>query len=214
MKFSLVVISLFVGAVSFAGCGKNKVDDINGIKAVSSHKVCDPSPINREDGFIYDIKYFVNGDITVGCKSIGEQEYSEGFRLKSGVNSLTVTQLKKVESFSGTINGKKAFSIDTYDYKAGKIHHKESSQFGDYDCVEIYSSPLPYTITNTFSIRELFAWEGDENNRISTTCPQSYYDDIDDKNFAVEIDGIINFTITDSDGKKHYVTDNVSVSKN
>jgi len=217
MKFSLVVINLFIGTVFFTGCGDNKSNrvDINGIQAVASHEVCNPSSINREDGLTYDIKYFINGDITVGCNSIGKKEYSEGYKLKNGVDSLIVTQLKKVESFSGTINGKKAFSIDTYDYKAGTIHHKESSQFGDYDCVETYSSPLPYTITNAFRIQELFDWDGgNENNKISTTCPQSYYDDIDDTKFILHVNGIINYTITDGDGKKHYVTDKISVNKN
>ena len=219
MKFSLVVISLLVGAVSFIGCGSdsngsssgssNSTGGINGVKAVATQVVCDPAPIS-DDTRTFDMKYAVNGDITVECKSMGSREYGE-YKLKSGVNSLTVTQLKKVESYSGTINGKKAFSVDTYDYKAGTIHHKESSsQYGNYDCTETFVSPLPSTLTNASSIEDLFDWDGD--NRISTTCPSSYDDDIDDENFVFRVNGIINYTITDSDGEKHYITETVSAT--
>jgi len=217
MKFSLVVVSLLVGAVSFIGCGSdssgsssNTTGGINGVKAVATQVVCDPAPMN-EDGYTYDMKYAVNGDITAECKSMGGMEYGE-YKLKSGVNSLTVTELKRVESFSGTMNGKKAYSIDTYDYKAGTIHHKESSPDGNYDCTETFVSPLPTTLTDASTIEELLYWEGD--NRISTTCPASYDNDDDDDNDNANIDakGIINYTIIDSNGKKHYITVTLSVT--
>jgi len=209
MKFSLVVISLFVGAVSFIGCGSDSNGSsssnstgINGVKAVATQVVCDPAP-RHIDGDTYDMKYAVNGDITAECKSMGGMEYAE-YKLKSGVNSLTVTELKRVESFSGTMNGKKAYSIDTYDYKAGTIHHKESSPDENYDCTETFVSPLPTTLTDASSIEELLDWDGD--NRISTTCPASYDNDDDDDNANIDAKGIINYTITDSNGKKHYIT--------
>jgi len=208
MKFSLVAVSLLVGVVSFIGCGSdssgsssNTTGGINGVKAVATQVVCDPAPMN-EDGYTYDMKYAVNGDITAECKSMGGMEYGE-YKLKSGVNSLTVTELKRVESFSGTMNGKKAYSIDTYDYKAGTIHHKESSPDGNYDCTETFVSPLPTTLTDASSVEELLDWDGD--NRISTTCPASYDND-DDDDANIDAKGIINYTITDSNGKKHYIT--------
>jgi len=208
MKFSLVAVSLLVGVVSFIGCGSdssgsssNTTGGINGVKAVATQVVCDPAPMN-EDGYTYDMKYAVNGDITAECKSMGGMEYGE-YKLKSGVNSLTVTELKRVESFSGTMNGKKAYSIDTYDYKTGTIHHKESSPDGNYDCTETFVSPLPTTLTDASSIEELLDWDGD--NRISTTCPASYDND-DDDDANIDAKGIINYTITDSNGKKHYIT--------
>jgi len=218
MKFSLVVISLLVGAVSFIGCGSdsngssssNSTGGINGVKAVATQVVCDPAPRNHDGGGIVDFSYAVNGDITVECKSDDEE-----FKLKSGVDSLTITQLKKIESYSGTLNGKKAFYVDTYDYKAGTVHHKESSPYGNYDCTETFVSPLPTTLTDTSDIDELFWDWGDEEDIISTTCPSSYYDDWgDEENLVFHVNGIINYTITDSNGKKHYVTVNVLRNKN
>jgi len=218
MKFSLVVTSLFVGAVSFIGCGSDSSNsntatagaNNNGVEAVATQVVCDPAPINA-NGTTMDIKYSANGDITAECKSIGGMEYAE-YKLKSGVNSLTVTQLKKVESYSGSVNGVTGSSTDTYDYQAGTIHHKESSSEGNYDCIETFVSPLPSTLTDASSVDELFSWEG--TDRISTTCPTSYYDDNgdDDENFNGSANGLTNYTITDSNGKKHYITETVSAT--
>ena len=214
MKFSLVVMSLFVGAVSFIGCGSGSSDSNTAIaganiEAVATQVVCDPAPINA-DGTIFDMKYAANGDITAECKSIAGMDYAE-YKLKSGVNSLTVRQLQKVESYSGTMNGVTGSSTDIYDYKAGTIHHKENSTDGNYDCIETFVSPLPTTITDTASTDKLFSWEG--NNRISTTCPTSYYDDNgDEENLNGSLSGITNYTVTDSNGKKHYITETMSMT--
>jgi len=214
MKFSLVVTSLFIGAVSFIGCGSGSSNTAsannNGIKAVATQVVCDPAPVNI-DGDTYDMKYTANGDITAECKSMGGIEYAE-YKLKSGVNLLTVTELQRVDSFSGTKNGVTGSSTDTYDYKAGTIHHQENSPDGNYDCIETFVSPLPSTITDASSVDELFSWEG--TDRISTTCPTSYYDDNgnNDENFNGSVNGLTNYTVTDSNGKKHYITETVSAT--
>ena len=221
MKFSLVITSLFIGAVSFTGCGSNSSSnsktasdniDSNGVEAVATKVVCDPEPFTSEYGDTYDMKYSTNGDITVECKTTTERGYLE-FKLKSGVDSLTITQLQKVESYSGTINGKKGSGKYTYNYKAGTVHIQENSPEGNYDCIETFVSPLPSTIIDTFSISNLLEWDGyitgTDDDRISTTCPSSYYDYLDeeDEKLNSTIKGVTNYTLTDSNGKKHYITE-------
>ena len=187
------------------------------ISPVSTTVVCDPEVINM-NGFSYDVKYLANGDILVECVDSGAGFTYAEYKLKNGVNSLTVTQLIKQEEYVGVVNGINFTSLDTYNYQAGTIHHKVSSSIENYDCVETFASPLPTTITNDSEVIEnLLDWSGgDRADTIRTTCPDSYYDDEDnnDENFRGNFGGMTNYTVTDNNGNKHYITEISSMSAN
>lgn len=221
MKKSLILTSVVVGMLSFSGCGSDSDSDSStdsvtdglSVSPVTSKVVCDPNTITSTEGS-YDIKYASDGDITVMCKTVGEYTYGE-YSLLSGINQLTIINLKREENYSlntSTISGS---GIDTYDYKLGTVHHTiDLSSDGTnykYDCTETFPTPLPITLTtDATSIENLIEWEGDENYLITTTCPQSYYDDAKDdgtEDFGTgTIDSLINYTFTDSNGKQHLLT--------
>ena len=181
MKFSLLFTGLFVSSIAFIGCGggsSSSSSNSNSLttSAVTTKTVCDFAR-QTVDSTIIDLKYAAEGDITAECKTQDSYTYAE-FSLVEGVGSMTVTQLIKVENAAGTITeGSKTVSgssTDTYNYQAGTIHHKIDITGEKYDCIETFPSPLPITITDKHNIEDLFDWDGDENNRISTTCPASY----------------------------------------
>ena len=231
MKKSLILTSLLVGAISFSGCGSDSNGDsdssggsgnggdtsFSSLTPVTTKVVCDPKAFTSSEG-TYDVKYSADGDVTVLCQQAGQYTYGE-YQLVTGVNTLTITDLKKVEGF--TVNSVKAkgTSVDTYNYKAGTIHYQVNGtvkgKTEKYDCTETYPSPLPITLTDTHSIEELFYWDGDKNNRITTTCPSSFYAEDGSENDSFgkgTVSTITNYTLTDSDGKKHLVTENAEMT--
>jgi len=184
------------------------------ISPVTTKVVCDPSAISSTEGS-YDIKYAADGDITVMCKTAGQYTYGE-YSLLAGINQLTITDLKRVEEYYLKTTKTSGSGIDTYDYKLGTVHHtidvvSEGTPY-KYNCIETFPSPLPATLTtDATSIENLIDWEGDENNLITTTCPKSYYDDTGDDGTedtlgAGTVNSIINYTLTDSNGKRHLLT--------
>jgi len=185
---------------------------------VSTNTVCDPKAVTFEDT-TYDVKYAADGDITIMCKTQSDFIFGE-YALVAGVNTLTITQLDRVESYAFNTNKMKGTGVDTYNYKDGSVHHNingtENGKTIKYDCTEIYPSPLPLTLTDKESIEDLIDWEGDDNDRISTTCPESYYADIDEEDEDDMGVGtakfVTNYTLTDSDGKKHYITESGDVT--
>jgi len=223
MKKSLILTSLLVGVISFSGCGSDSDSSTGGNKdssltpPVTTKVVCDPKAFSSSEGS-YDIKYSADGDITVMCRTSGQYTYGE-YQLVTGVNTLTIADMKKVEEISATASKVKGKGIDTYNYKSGTIHHQLNAvvdgKTEKYDCIETYPSPLPTTLTDTTSIENLFEWEGDENDRTKTTCPASYYEESgseDDDSFGKgTVSVITNYTLTDSDGKKHLVTENAEI---
>ena len=213
MKKSLILTSLLVGAISFSGCGsenesKANSDSIN-LTPITTHVVCNLKAIEGKN-YTSDVKYATEGDITVMCKNEGE------FQLVKGVDTLTITDMKEVSELY--IDGEKLKSkhLKSFDFKAGTIHRQANGTFPDgktysYDCTETYPSYLPVTLTDTSSIAKLFDWEGDKNNRIKTTCPDAFYEDeIKYKNSLLKTKGrgsfISNYTLIDSNNKKHLVT--------
>jgi len=220
MKKILVLTTLLVGATIFSGCGSD--DDSSSpagssnsdlsISPVTTKVVCDPKALTSNAGS-YDVKYSADGDVTVMCQTSGQYTFGE-YQLASGLNTLTITQLKRVENFAVDSTSAKGVGVDTYDYKAGTVHHTADATVDGkpykYNCVETFPSPLPETLTDTNSIENLLEWEGDENNLIKTTCPKSYYeedDDSEDDNLGKgTINSLINYTLTDSDGKKHLLS--------
>jgi hypothetical protein len=183
---------------------------IKGVKPVTKNVVCDPEPLTDEKESL-DWKYAATGDITIECKNNQYISVAYGeYKLKDNIDSMTITQIKKVEAFEGTIDHVYGYGISTYDYKAGTIHHKVDAEDEKYDCVEKYPSPLLATITDSNSIEELLEdWGNDEDKLLSTTCPQSFYDDDDDDDDNLKGNGkaIINYTITDDNNKNHYISE-------
>jgi hypothetical protein len=236
MKKSLILTSLLVGVFAFSGCGSdsdsssgdagtrgstgntgNSGINTSSLTPVTTKVVCDPKAITSSEG-IYDLKYAADGDITVMCKTAGQYTYGE-YQLVTGVNTLTITDMKKVEEFSVSAEKAKGKGVDTYNYKSGTIHRQVNAvvdgKTEKYDCTETYPSPLPTTLTDTTSIEDLFQWDGDENHRITTTCPASYYAEDgsgDDSLTKGTASVITNYTLTDGDGKKHLVTESTEIT--
>jgi len=184
------------------------------ITPATTKVVCDPKAVTSSEGS-FDVKYAADGDITVMCRTAGQFSYGE-YALLAGINQLTITEVKRVANFSLKTTKVSGAGIDTYDYKLGTVHHNVNAlvegKSYKYDCTETFPSPLPATLTTDEStIENLIDWEGDENNLITTTCPKSYYDDATDDESedalgAGTVDSILNYTLTDSDGKKHLLT--------
>jgi len=228
MKKSLILTSLLVGVISFNGCGSSSSgsssNDNGGstgggssasLSAVTTKVVCDPQALSNSQTS-YDMKYAADGDVTVMCKTESGYTYGE-YQLVAGVNTLTITDIEKVEEYTLDTSKVKGKGRDTYNYKAGTIHHKIDGMVDGkrekYDCTETYPSPLPATLTDTNSITELFDWDVDEYDRIKTTCPVSYddEDDIEDSLGKGTVNAVTNYTLTDNNGRKHLITETTNV---
>ncbi len=236
MKKSLVLVSLLVGAVVLTGCGSDDSNSSSPTETTNSgtsdgtnsdiptsssslvtNKVtCDPEP--QVSGSIsFDSKYFADGDISALCVTQSGFTYPE-YNLRNGVTNLTVTQVLRDESTDVQTSEGSLKGTVNYDYEAGAIHYNGTENGTTINCTETYPSILPLTITNNIDIENILDWEGDYDNMISTTCPTSWYDesDMDDDE---DLDNIIgtgtmttNYTITDSDGKKHLLATEMTMS--
>jgi len=226
MKKSLILTSLLVGAISFSGCGSDNDGDGGGggdnptpgnntnnglsISPITNKNLCNPSKITYANISI-DSEFATDGDIIVNCTEIGDNIFGV-YQLSSTVQTLTVTNIKKEVNYDVDMDTAKGTNIDSYDYKAGTIHHVMNATLEGkamhYDCTDTYPSPLPTTISDNSSIMELLDWDGDDNNLITSTCPESYHDDTDDDTQVKKgtLKFIKNFTITDSRGKKHLIS--------
>jgi len=189
---------------------------------------CDPKELIMA-GSTLDFKYYSDGDIKVECQTINGFTIAN-YKLDDNITSLDITQLIKTEVMDGSVKDDKGINasfdgVTTYDYKAGTQHIK-----GDYtyngkteniDCVETYPTILPRTISNENDISNLLNWEGDDlGEYTSTTCPESYYDeendlDIEDENinWSGNININTNYTLTDSTGKQHLISTEMSMKK-
>jgi len=230
MKKSLILTSLLIGVLTLSGCGSDSDDNSGGSSASASgstggssagssvnlswspltnNVACDPTAVSYGSATM-DAKYWAEGSVTVSCEQYGT--YTTGvYGLKSGVDTLTITQLIKEEKSAYSTNVASGTETVTYDYQAGTIHHKISSNVENADCIETYASPLPYTLTSD-NIEELLDWEGN-GQMLSTTCPNSWYDTSDDgydgeDNLNLSGSGTIgtNYRLTDSDGHQHLIS--------
>lgn len=243
MAKSFILISLLVGTVSFSGCGSDSStnddspsssssssntsnDSSNNdslsnssglsITPVTTKNVCEPKVMTINNS-TSSIKYATDGDITVICKTSGQYSYGE-YQLLTGIDTLTITQIKRVENFVINEVQAKGSDITTYDYKAGTVHHNvdvvAKGETYKYNCTETFSSPLPDTLTDEDSINNLLEWEGDENHLIKTTCPKSYYDEgeeEDEDDFTKgTMNSLTNYTLTDSNNKTHLITESAT----
>jgi len=224
MKKSLILTSLLIGAISFNGCGSSSDGGGGGgdnphpgsnnislsVSPLTNKNICDPTKLESAAGS-YDVKFATDGDIIVSCSQSSSYSFGE-YKLASGIQTLTIVDAKKVENYAIDVTHAKGTSIDTYNYKSGAITHKVNGTFNgksiNYNCTEIYPSPLPTTLTDTSSIDDLLDWEGDSNNRISSDCPTSYYSDLgkEDATNKGSVKFIENYTLTDNNGKKHLIT--------
>jgi len=70
---------------------------------------------------------------------------------------------------------------------------------------------IPDTVSNS-SLGKILNWRGNNNDRVSTTCPESFYDAKVDSNYnqASQIKGLsffgINYSITDDNNGQHFIT--------
>jgi hypothetical protein len=240
MKKSLILTALLIGSITFSGCGSSSssnnrknddnttttdegLGDLGNVQApVTTKIVCDPKAMTFGK-LTTDILYAADGDITVNCKTEGIYTYGE-YSLVSAIQTLTITQIKKVKSNKVKSDKGSGSSTDTYDYKAGTIQHVSEWFSSDgkskkENCIETFPSPLPATVTDKNSIETLLNWEGDTNNRISTTCPTSYYgendgddkEEDDDDTSKGSLDMINNYTITDNNNKTHLLTETTKI---
>lgn len=154
------------------------------------------------------------GDISYDCKLMSA---AQGFHLNVG--SMTVTDLTKVETINGVVDGKSIQATETIDYKTAKVHYKgTASGYGSFDCEETYKPFLPVTIASDAETEALmegsspdysvnyFDYNGP--NYVSTTCPTSYYDEDINNGTPASIDMSMtsDYTVKDDSGKTHKVS--------
>ena len=239
MKRSLILVSLLIGAMALTGCGSDSDSDSNDTNSlatedtnieetdtsdsstsssslVTDQVTCDPDA-QVSGNISFDSKYLADGDISALCVTQNGYTYPE-YNLRNGVTTLTVTQVLKDESTDIQTNEASMKGTVNYNYKAGTIQYNGTENGTTINCTETYPSILPLTITNNIDIENILDWDGDYNNRISTTCPESWYDESDTDD-DVDFDNIIgtgvmisNYTITDSDGKQHLLATEMTMS--
>ena len=199
-----------MGSLFLVGCGNDeKKSDDESNKPLTTKNSCGYSGVI--DGADTTLKFTSDGDIRIVCQEENEQYFSE-YKLINDVNSLTIVDVIKVINFEATSNlGNSGSEIQTLHYKEGTIHYTKESKIDGktekYDCIETYPSPLPQTIFNETTILELLEWKAVEDDRVKTTCPKEFYEESEqEEDEILEVRVLFNYTLIDSDGKKHLLT--------
>lgn len=165
----------------------------------TTNVTCDLSPVDGGD-------YSASGDVTVTCQKDDKQ--SVRYKL-ANVKSLTAMQIVKHKYLTIENSSDKLHTV--YDYKQGTVLYSGTINGTAYDCVETYPSIVPETLTNS-TIEKILSWQGDSNDRVSSTCPNSFYDAKIDTSYnnAYQIKGLsffgINYTIYDDNNNQHFIT--------
>ena len=165
--------------------------------------------------YVYSIQSGTQGDITYDC-----QVMSSDYGYHLSVDVMTVTAVSKVQTMSGTIDGKTGNSTIAYDYVNGTIHYSGSYEgYGSFNCTETYQTSLPATFysTDPYSLEELLDYWGDyeDDNFISTTCPQDFYDEGDGSTATTaHLNYITEITVTDDQGGQHKISKNEQMDIN
>ncbi len=244
----LVIISLVTTILLLNGCGSSSsnttettktttnptvnsnISNIEKWTPITTKVACDPETLKVSDKTL-DFKYYADGDIKVECQKIDNFTLAN-YKLDENIDSLKVVQIIKKESIKGSIKDAKGRNatldgITTYDYQKGTQHIQGNYTYEgkreSIDCIEIYPTILPKTITSENDIFDLLDWEGNElGEYTSTTCPDSYYNEdksndlnIDDKNltWSGNVDMNTNYTLTDSNGKQHLISREMNMKR-
>lgn len=186
---------------------------------VTSNFTCDPKPYTFM-GYTVDARYAAEGAIKVECyKQEGGMNITAPLYKLDGVESIEVSKIHAITKGAGTSDRFGSFTyvyVADFDENGGKVTIKEDYGNTHLECVETYDTPLPQTISSGDEISRLKELSSNAN-RISTTCPASYYEEGngDDEN---ELGGG-NFTewvdviITDTQNKVHKISEEVKTSK-
>lgn len=151
--------------------------------------------------------YSALGDLSISCQK--DNLESIKYELQN-VKSLTAIQVVKHKYLTIEKSSDKLHTI--YDYEKGTISYNGTIEGVIYSCIETYPSIIPETLTNS-SIEKILNWHGDSNDRITTTCTDSFYNSKIDSTYndISQIKSLsffgINYTITDDSGTQHFITD-------
>jgi len=230
-KHYLILATVFVGILLFlAGCGSDggsddySNSDSDSLSSSSSSSSLDNSTFyplttankctgtSLDNSFSFSIS--TEGDIVVDCQEINGIGFYE-YKLKEGVDALVITQIimdivYDIDSSEGAIIGTEKVNL-----KEGRVEYQGRDRGENINCVEIYVSPLPTTLITTEEISDILEWEGDIDNLISTSCPDSWYDDVgleDDEDVTSTGTINTNYTLTDNEGKIHLITEEMRVN--
>ena len=200
LKIWFISLSILV----FIGCGEDEKEDKGfSIQPITKKNSCGYSGTIQGEKATFNSA--TDGDIRISCEKEKGINFSR-YTFVNNVNSLTIIDTIKVRNIIAKGDILNASILETFNYKKGTIDIKSSTTLNgkkeNFDCIETYPSPLPTTLLNEKSALALLKWKPNKSDRIKTTCPESYYQEYEYKT-NVEIDSIENYTLTDSEGKKH-----------
>ena len=125
------------------------------------------------------------------------------------VAAMTITDVAKVETMNGTIDGKAVNGTTAYNYKNGTIHYVATYAGESYNCTETYQTPLPMTYYqgSESDLEDLLDNWGNDDTYISTTCPQSFYDENSGTEpTSMHMTMTTNTTVTDNQSHQHTIS--------
>jgi len=204
-----------------ANNGGGSHNDNQGWTPVTSNFTCDSEPYTFM-GYTVDARYAAEGAVKVECnKQVGGMNITAPLYKLEGVESIEVSKIHAITKAVGTSDRFGSFSyayVADFDENGGKVKIKEDYGNTHLECVETYDTPLPQTISSGDEVSRLKELSSNAN-RISTTCPASYYDEGDDDvenelelergNFTEWVD----IVVTDTQNKVHKISEEVKTSK-
>ena len=125
----------------------------------------------------------------------------------AGTNDITVSQIIRTVYSTGTFaaEGDGAATV-TQDFVKGTEHIvSTSSTYGHADCVNVYRSPLPITLTTNSQ----FDFDFERSSRLSTTCPD--WVNADAKGEPEEFTSTANTTITSSSNSVSHISQYMNI---
>ena len=166
---------------------------------------CEDSKSNNGQSF--EVKSGYSGDIIYNCKMKGEDF---GYSLKSGVGSLTVTDIVRVANVQESCkDGSGGSGTVTFNYKQNSVTYVGySNKDGKINCKELYNDMgLPAVFTSKESIETLLEFDTAESKDspklVSSSCPDWNYDEVDDSSSRCSGTIVENITITDDSNTIH-----------
>ncbi len=119
-----------------------------------------------------------SGDIVYNCKSDAQYEWG------LAKDAITIDNIEKVEKYYLQFDNKRGYGTDTYDYASGSVHTVGTYDGKSFDCYEYYKKVVPITVQKSEhdklqKVMEEWGTGGPcDPDFIRTTCPNWYYDDL------------------------------------
>lgn len=152
-----------------------------------------------QNGIYMNIESGTEGDITYDCKVLSA---TNGYNLT--VPAITITDVKKVDSFVGTYDGKTVNGAVAYDFKTGTVHFEGTYLGKNVNCTQTYLTALPadFYLGAEDDLEAFLEDWGTGEDYITSNCPSELEDY---EPTTIDVVSTTQITVTDDQSSEHKI---------